>query len=100
MPPTSTSVRSASDLIWLLLGSSETIPSGLSAFIAYPFLPVDGLLDRTRENTHDPLGPRPRNMMIGGVSCKPFYRYGGKKFRARARRLLMRLWRIRHRLEV
>ncbi len=44
------SVRSASD-IWLLLGSSETIPSGLSAFIAYPFLPVDGLLDRTRENT-------------------------------------------------
>jgi hypothetical protein len=34
----------------LLLGSSETIPSGLSAFIAYPFLPVDGLLDCTRKN--------------------------------------------------
>ena len=52
---TSTTVRSASDCIWLLLGSSETIPSGLSAFIAYPFLPVDGLLD-VRAKTR-PLSP-------------------------------------------
>jgi hypothetical protein len=56
----------------LLLGSSETIPSGLSAFIAYPPTPVDGLLDRTRENAHDPLGPRSRKMMSRGVGCKGF----------------------------
>src|SRR6202020_653918 len=73
MPSTSKSVRSESDLIWLLLGVSETIPSGLSAFIAYPFLPVDSLLGGARIARATPWGQEGRNMVTRGVARKPFF---------------------------
>src|ERR1035437_4433544 len=79
-----------SDDVWFSLGVSETIPSGWSAFIAYPLLPADGLLD-TRRTRVPPGAKAAENDEWGGVMQEIFLPLGAENRMAVSRRRQMPL---------